>query len=67
MAATTIPWDPNEVTGPEISTPELQGEGMVAPGQEGWLGSLRKDLRRLTRKILGKFNSTEDLAKRMQS
>ena len=64
MAATTIPWDPNEVTGPEISTPELQGEGMVAPGQEELAREFEEGPQATDEeKILGKFNSTEDLAK----
>ena len=62
--ATTIPWDPNEVTGPEISTPELHGEGMVAPGQEELAREFEEGPQATDEeKILGKFNSTEDLAK----
>ena len=64
MAATTIPWDPNEVTGPEISTPELASEGMVAPGQEELAKEFEEGPQATDEeKILGKFNSAEDLAK----
>ena len=57
MAATTIPWDPNEVTGPEISTPELHGEGMVAPGQEELAKEFEEGPQATDEeKILGKFS-----------
>ena len=74
--ATTIPWNPDEVTGPEISTPELHGEGMVAPGQEKiaeeFLGGEQLDSgevgqqAEVQEKILGKFESQEQLARAYQ-
>ena len=45
-------------------TPELQGEGMVAPGQEELAREFEEGPQATDEeKILGKFNSTEDLAK----
>jgi len=63
--ATTIPWDPDEMTGPEISTPDATGEGMVAPGQEE-LAREFEEGPAPEEKLLGKFESTEDLAKAYQ-
>ena len=61
----TIPWNPDETTGPEISTPDATGEGMVAPGQEELVREFEEGPAP-EEKLLGKFESTEDLAKAYQ-
>lgn len=57
-------------TTPTISTPEADYEGMVAPGQESLLDEFvaeqEAEQQEESGKILGKFNSTEDLAKAYQ-
>ena len=73
--AVTLPWNPDEVTGPELSTPELHGEGLVAPGQEDMARAFLEEPvsnseeaggEVLQEKILGKFESQEDLARAYQ-
>ena len=63
MGSTTLPWNPDEITGPEISTPETSGEGLVAPGQEALLKEFEEGPAVDEDKILGKFNNAEELAK----
>lgn len=56
---------------PIISTPEAVAETMVAPGQEGLLEEFIQEQQAAAQeeeqqKLLGKFNSTEDLARAYQ-
>ena len=57
-------------TGPVIPTPDASVEGMVAPGQEGLLDEFIQEQEAAQdenpEKLLGKFNSTEDLARAYQ-
>lgn len=57
-------------TGPVIPTPDASVEGMVAPGQEGLLEEFIQEQEASEdenpEKLLGKFNSTEDLARAYQ-
>lgn len=57
-------------TTPSLSTPEAEYEGMVAPGQESLLDEFvaeqEAEQQQEDGKILGKFNSAEDLAKAYQ-
>ena len=73
--AVTLPWNPDEVTGPELSKSELHGEGLVAPGQEDMARAFLEEPapsgeeaggEAVREKILGKFESQDDLARAYQ-
>jgi hypothetical protein len=58
-------------TTPQLSTPEADAQSMVAPGQEALLEEFIQEQEAAAQaeeqqRILGKFNSTEDLAKAYQ-
>ena len=59
--------EPTQIAeGPVLSTPEAANEQMVAPGQENLLEEFIQEQQAEPEKLLGKFNSTDDLAKAYQ-